>query len=312
VKRYQRWRYLLLVAVALYLATGLKQVRPEERAVVFRFGKIVAYPSPGLWLSWPYGIDRIEKIDVSRSQSLVVGFRYDDPREEIPGQYLTGDQNLVNVQVNVEYGVGTTDEDLANWLQNRGLRTEIIQRECEALLVQWSSSGQIDELLLTGSATVPAYITQQLQARLEDKKLGVKIRQCSVAIIAPPEEVRTAFEEVNRADTNRQTQKNKAREEATRKISDAKSEADRLRSQAKSYSTSREKIARAESDVFSKRLMQYRGLQAQNPNLTNAIWWEEMGPVWKALGMRGRVLPLDPLIGPDGIDISTIIPPSKK
>lgn len=312
MKTYFRWPYLIIASLALYFSTGLIQIRPEERAVIFRFGKIVAYPSPGLWLSWPWGIDRIERIDVSRSYTLVVGYRYDDLREEIPGQFLTGDQNLVNLQIHIEYGVGSNDDDLQNWLRNQNSRSEIIQREAEALLVQWAGSGQIDQILLSGSALVPTYLTQHLQERLESKSLGVKIRQCSVVILTPPEEVRAAFEEVNRADTNRQTQKNKAREEATRKISEAQSEAQRLRTQSQSYAHQREVIARAEGQAFLDRLEKYRGLQKDNPTLTQAIWWEEMGPIWKALGQRGRVLPLDPLIGPDGIDISTVVPPPKK
>src|SRR3954447_8619948 len=57
-----RTRYLVLLALAAYLLTGVAQVRPEERAVVRRFGRVVARPGPGLWVGFPAGIDRLHRV----------------------------------------------------------------------------------------------------------------------------------------------------------------------------------------------------------------------------------------------------------
>src|SRR5436305_6970324 len=96
-----RTRYLLLIALAAYLLTGVSQVRPEERAVVRRFGKVVARPEPGLWVGFPWGIDRVDRIPVRTLRQVTVGYDAATPpdAEGTPtGQLLTGDQNLVNVQ----------------------------------------------------------------------------------------------------------------------------------------------------------------------------------------------------------------------
>src|SRR3954470_20642145 len=97
-----RWWYLLLIALALYLLTGVAQVRPEERAVVRRFGEVVARPGPGLWVGLPWGIDRVDRVPVRSARQLKVGYDPDstdgNPTSP-PGQLLTGDQNLVNLQV---------------------------------------------------------------------------------------------------------------------------------------------------------------------------------------------------------------------
>src|SRR6478672_10857738 len=96
-----RLRYLLLLALLAYLATGVYQVGPEERAVVRRFGKVVARPGPGLGFGLPWGIDRVDRVPVRTVRQLRVGYDPETAGETgaPPGQMLTGDQNLVNVQL---------------------------------------------------------------------------------------------------------------------------------------------------------------------------------------------------------------------
>src|SRR5438552_1958114 len=110
-----RTRYLLFLLLAAYLLTGLAQVGPEERAVVRRFGQVVARPGPGLWVGLPWGIDRVDRVPVRTVRQLQVGY---DPAlgSDIAGtpsgQFLTGDQNLVNMQLVLDYAIGETDQDL--------------------------------------------------------------------------------------------------------------------------------------------------------------------------------------------------------
>src|SRR5262245_19320823 len=116
-----RLRYVLIVAVLAYLATGIAQIRPEERAVVRRFGRVVARPGPGLWIGLPWGMDRVDRVPM-RTLQLAVG--YDDSAIEDTGttpvgQVLTGDQNLVNVRLMAEYAVSERDADLDNFVMNR-------------------------------------------------------------------------------------------------------------------------------------------------------------------------------------------------
>src|SRR5437764_7460433 len=99
-------RILLLVFVlllAVYALTGVTQVRPGERAVVRRFGRVLPdKPKPGLLIGLPWGMDRVDRIAVDRVQSVAVGYQPEettDPAAMPPGQFLTGDHNLVNVQI---------------------------------------------------------------------------------------------------------------------------------------------------------------------------------------------------------------------
>src|SRR5262249_23302714 len=130
-----RTRYLLLLPLVAYLLTGIAQVRPEERAVVRRFGQVVARPGPGLWVGLPWGIDRIDRVPVRTVRQLRVGY---DPEAGTdipgtpPGQFLTGDQNLVNVQLVLHYPTGDTDQALHDCLRHTDRGAAPRPRETEA------------------------------------------------------------------------------------------------------------------------------------------------------------------------------------
>src|SRR4029453_8670979 len=117
-----RLRYFFVLTGAAYLFTGIAQVRPEERAVVRRFGAVIARPQPGLWVGLPWGIDRVDRGPVRTARQLVVG--YDPPTwSDLPGappaQFLTGDHNLVNVQIVLHYAIGETDQELDDYVMHQ-------------------------------------------------------------------------------------------------------------------------------------------------------------------------------------------------
>src|SRR5262249_32708634 len=102
-------RYFFGLAVLLLLASlvsGITQVRPGERVVVRRFGRVVGTPGPGLWIGLPWGMERIDRVPVDLVRRVPVGYRpeEDEASQGTPsGQLLTGDHNLVNVQVIIHY-----------------------------------------------------------------------------------------------------------------------------------------------------------------------------------------------------------------
>src|SRR5215472_14703853 len=108
-----RWRWLvwaiLGVLLVVWLQTGVTEIRPGERAVVRRFGRVLdVQPRAGWWVGLPWGIDRVDRVAVEQLRRVSVGYRPEEGggQEETPsGQQLTGDHNLVNVQVVLTYTV---------------------------------------------------------------------------------------------------------------------------------------------------------------------------------------------------------------
>ncbi len=311
-------RGIALASVALlvaYLATGVSKVGPDERAVVRRFGKVVARPGPGLWIGLPWGIDRVDRVQVRTARQLDVGFKpevVEDSSGDPPGQYLTGDQNLVDVKLVLEFAIDDRDGELENYVIQRDRVEAVLTRELDALAAEWVGGRPVDEVLLTGRAALPRFAMDRLPNRLKSHKLGVVVQRASVDFLAAPQEVREAFEAVNKAQTGIRTRENQAHQEADQRLREADAVRFRSEQQAAAYRIEKTTLATADAQSFLKRLEQHRRLKAVNPDLLAAIWWDEMGRTLAGLKARGRIELLDQYLGADGLDITWFLPPKRK
>lgn len=313
LRRYLPW---LAIPGLLYLLTGLWQIRPEERAVVRRFGAIVAHPGPGLWMGLPWGMDRLERVRVNTAQQLRIGYKPEEPEDPTPlprGQMLTADQNLVNLQVVIDYAVGQSDADLDAYVLHRTDVENVLTRQVESLAAQWLAARPIDTILLTANADLPAWITDQLTHSSAIAHLGIRLQRVSLGHLAPPEEVRPAFEAVNSAQTGIRTREHQASEQANRRLRQADTYRYRLLQQAQAFRDEQLRLAAADADAFNERLRQLRRLQhAQSqPDILTLIWWQETGQLLMRLKERGRVDLLDARLGPDGLDLTHLLSPPK-
>src|SRR5437764_12761706 len=104
-------RRVLLIGLALWLLTGVYMVRVDEQAVVRRLGGVVAdHVPPGLHLGLPWGIDRVDRLKVREQRRLNVGFEFPDQAlgraaDPVLREFFTGDQNLVNVELLLQYTI---------------------------------------------------------------------------------------------------------------------------------------------------------------------------------------------------------------
>lgn len=306
-------RWLALIAVLGYLMTGVTQVGTGERAAVRRFGRFVGPWGPGLHVGLPYGMDRVDRVAVAAVRQVSVGYRgkRDEPGETPPGQFLTGDQNLIDVRVTVEYAVDPSPGGLENFVLQRDRADGLIARTAEALMTEWAASRPVDATLRGGESALPMWLTRRLPARLEGYRLGVQVRQVSVAYLSPPEDVRPDFEAVNRAMTAMRTAENEAERWAEGRKTSAEVEAAKALSAAAAYRDGQLLRAEADKAAFLQRLGQYRRLRQSNPNVLAAIWWDEVGGVLGKMRRGGRIDLLDSRLGPDGLDITQFLPPGR-
>jgi len=129
--RYLRWLALLLAV--LYLASGVRTVRPEQQAIVLTLGKVSKVQTSGLLITWPYPIDEVIPVATREARRLEVtafwhrlpgarrGGDVSDPlspdavfaEEYVPdkidptreGYCITGDSEIIQVQVAVKYRI---------------------------------------------------------------------------------------------------------------------------------------------------------------------------------------------------------------
>jgi len=309
------WLRLLIIVLLLgYLSTGIYQIPADERAVVRRFGAVIARPGPGLWLSAPWGIDRVDRVRVRTVRQLNVGYHPefgDDAGMTPPGQLLTGDQNLVNLKVVVDYAIDDRDGYLDDFVMNQGQTETVLRREAEAATAEWVAGRTVDDVLLTGRAGIPMWLMSQLPPRLASQHLGIVLQRVSVDYLAAPGEVRDAFEAVNQAQTAIRTRLNQAEQQASLRRREAAAVSYRLAQQAAAYRQEAVALARADAEAFTRRWQQYQQLRVSNPHLLTAIWWEEIGRTLTSMKAKGRLEVFDPTLSSAGLDLTQFLAPPK-
>src|SRR5437868_1501067 len=246
-------RTLLIAAVILFAAsllTGMTEVRPGERAVVRRFGRVLEHkPEPGLWVGLPWGIDRVDRVPVDLVRRVLVGYQPEaaaDSTQTPPGQLLTGDHNLVNVQVALFYSVN--EDQVEDYVIQADRADGLVARAAETALAEWVAGRTVDDVLLRGKALLPAWLAQKTQERIAPYRLGIQVREeASVTYLYPPDEVRPAFDDVTRAQTAMRTAKYKAEQEAEQTLRDAEADKYRIEQLTAAYARAQQLLARADA-----------------------------------------------------------------
>ena len=257
-----------------YAATGLYQVLPGEVAVVRRFGRVLPErPGPGLHLGLPWGMDRMDRVAVDQLRRVVVGYDPAGGDKVMPaGQLLTGDHNLVNVQATIYYKV--RPDEAADYVAQADRVDGLTARAAEAVMAEWVASRTVDEALLNGKVGLPAALKRDVQARIRGYGLGVEVLDAPVALIAPPDEVKSAFDDVAREQTRIETKVNNAEQEAESQWKQAQSYQFQKEQETAAYVSGRKLIARREADNFLDRLHKYQDGRRDNPAYLRQIWDE--------------------------------------
>ena len=291
-------KWLLLVGLAAYLASGLTPIGAGERGVAQRFGRITARPGPGLYFARPWGFERVTRVNAAEARQARVGV--DDPAGAV---FLTGDANLIAAKLTVEYAVGPSDADLDQFVAAGEIVGPRVARHAESLVAEWAAGQPIDSALLEGRVGLAAWVSERLPDRTAADQLGVRVARVSVESLAAPPEVREAFDAVAQAQNAARVAENQAQLIAQSRRAAAESLAQKLKVDAASYRASEAAAAAAERDAFLARLT------ARPSREFDAIWWDEMGKLFTAMRVNGRVRPLDHKLGPNGLDVTEFAPP---
>ena len=150
--------------IIAYLLTGLFIVRPGEEAIVQRFGRIIKQGvMPGIQYRLPFPFEKSTKLSIKRINRVEIGFRtreiFEDEPEaylwetrHIKGRYekrydealmLTGDQNIVDVWLDVQYRI----RDMVDYLFRVDAPQILMKGASEAAVRYLIAKEDIDVLL---------------------------------------------------------------------------------------------------------------------------------------------------------------------
>lgn len=294
---------LLVVPILFLIWTSFYTVAAESEGVVLRFGKYLTTVEPGLHFKLPLGIDEVTVLPTRRQLKLEFGFftrGYTDPVQASPYQLeeksmVTGDLNASLVEWVVQYRISDARQYLFD-VRNPG---QTLRDLSEAAMREMIGDRTVDEVITIGRQDIEMSVLTRLQELAKLYQLGLRIDQVQLKNVNPPAEVQASFNEVNRAQQDRENAINVANGDYNQAVPRARGEADQAIRGAEGYQFKR--VNEAEGDVasFSAMLEQY----TKAPEITRTrLYLETMGDVIPQMGQKfiiddslKQLLPILPL-----------------
>ena len=288
---------LFIAATSCFFTVG-----QEEEAVVLLLGKLSKIVGPGLHFKIPFGLEKNYNILTKRVITQEFGYRTkkvgietqyseDFPRES---EMLTSDKNIVDVQFYIHYKI----DDPAAWLINvqhlvkddySGRIREMTSLSAEHDLWYEKTIRDVSQSIinmLVGDRNILQIIgSERERVKIQNKAMdmlneifesygmGVKIDEVALQNTLPPKgEVRDAFEDVNKADQDKERHINEGKEAFNKATEEAKGTKNRMIEEANGYAIERKNIADGDIARFNSVLEEYK----KAPDITRDRLYIEM------------------------------------
>ncbi len=256
-------RIILVILAIVIVASGLYSVGTDEVGVILQFGKYVRTTNPGLHFKIPFGVERVEKVKVKKVFKQEFGFR--TIKAAVRTQYasrgfqnesiiLTGDLNVAEVEWIVQYKV----KDPYNYLFKIKDPQETLRAMSEAVVRRVVGDRAVTDVLTLGRIEIAKEVEVGLQILLDQFESGIQVVTVKLQDVNPPEPVRPAFNEVNRAKQDKEKMINEAWEDYNKRIPRAKGEAEQMIAMAEGYALQRVNQAMGDASLFNQVYLEYR------------------------------------------------------
>lgn len=233
---------LVIVALAIWAASGFYVVDQSERGVVLRLGKFQDIVNPGLHWNPPL-IDDVRMVNVTRVRSI-----------SQTKSMLTRDENIVQVAISAQYQV----DDPRAYALNVRAPEETIESALDSALRHVVGGTEMDDILTSGRELLANTVATRLQSYLDSYDVGLRVQAINVESTSAPDAVQDAFDDVIKAREDRQRLINEAIGYANAIIPVAQGQAQRLLEQAQGYRESVVAEAMGSTNRFNSLLSEYR------------------------------------------------------
>jgi modulator of FtsH protease HflK len=294
---------LLIVLLITALLTSYYTVGAESEGVVLRFGKFFNTVEPGLHFKLPFGIDAVTVLPTRRQLKLEFGFSTagytnplqagQDPEEE--KSMVTGDLNAALVEWVVQYRIEDPRQYLFDVRNPEGTLRDL----SEAAMREVIGDRTVDELITIGRQDIEIEALTRMQDLSKRYHLGIRVDQVQLKNVNPPTQVQASFNEVNKAQQDRENAINIANGEYNKAVPKAKGQADQTIREAEGYRFKRVNEADGDVAAFSAVLQQY----VKAPEITRTrLYLETMSEILPQMGQKiivdeslRQLLPILPL-----------------
>jgi membrane protease subunit HflK len=274
---------ILIIVIISLCVTSFFVVDETEQAVITRFGKYYKTLGPGLQFKLPLGIDKAYTVQTKTIQTEQFGFttvKEGQQNKYINGitkesTMLTGDLNIVDVEWAIQYRI----VDPVSWLFNVKEKKQTIRDISQSVLNSLVGDKAILDIMTSERSNIQQNAVDMMNQNFENLGLGILVNAVQLQNVVPPKGVQDAFEDVNKAEQDKNRLINEGKEAYNNEIPKTQGEADQQVLIAQGYAT--ERINKAKGDVarFNAVYDEYR----KSPSVTRQrLYLETMEEIFKS------------------------------
>lgn len=231
----------LSALLAIYVISGFYTVREAERGVVLRFGKVYDVVEPGL--SWKFsGIDEVYAVDIEQVRAI-----------QSAGSMLTEDENLVNVEMDVQYRISDPVRYLFSAVDPDNSLTEATDSALRYVV----GHTIMDDILTSGREMVRQNTRDLLVSIIEPYNMGLTVVDVNFLPARAPEQVKAAFDDAIAAQEDEQRFVREAEAYANEVLPRSDGRVQRIRQEAEAYRSRVVLDAQGEVARFEQVLPEY-------------------------------------------------------
>ncbi|MDB6130638.1 MAG: hflK 2 [Verrucomicrobiales bacterium] len=265
-------RAIMVILIVIFVGSGIFTVGPQQKAVIFRFGKPVGGPDPkllgpGLQWAFPRPIDEVHIIPTEEIQTMTVTNWFFIPPEMEgkdpeghgslrPGAEsytITGDTNIVHMKATLSYRIS----DPVRFTLAFANASNVVRHVFENALFFASAQYPVDKILRLDPTGFRDLVFRRVESQVDGYKLGIKLQPPDITAVPPPD-VKIAFEAVTAAQQTANTTKANAAGEASEILARANTAADSIINSAKAERDTMVLTLQAEASYFEQAMKSHK------------------------------------------------------
>lgn len=276
---------LLLMGVALiWAASGIYMVKADELGVVTQFGKFDRTAPPGIHYHLPFPIEAVRTPQVTSVNRVEVGFTSGfgarGQERSVPEEalMLTGDENIVDIHFEVQWKIDKAPDYLFNVRDPE----QTVKAVAESAMREVIGKVEIMSVISEGAGRSQAEQNTKamMQSMLDSYKSGIEVVAINMLKADPPSEVIESFRDVQSAQADQETERNKAEAYRNDILPRARGQAEQMIQEAEAYK--QEVVARAsgEASRFAAVFEEYKSSPAV---VRNRMYLEAMENIYSGM-----------------------------
>jgi len=240
------WAPLAAIGLVLFVLaeiySSIQIIEEGNRGVVLRFGRYVETLQPGFNMVAPWPIDYVEEVNVDK-------FRV----SEYDGTMLTHDENIVDLDLTVQYKIADPKQYLFQVIKPEQTMTQVTASAIREVV----GSNDMDFVIKDGRAAVADQTKELLQTTLDRYDVGLNVISVNLKESKAPSQVQAAFEDAIKAREDKERQEREAETYRNNVLPRARGGAARQRQEAEAYRDSLIATAEGEASRFTQLLAAY-------------------------------------------------------